>query len=106
MGTIPRKIKKVNGSVKCKMGPLVFETKDDRIFLEKIGKIFDNAVEAGRIIMRKGRLPTWDGARKHEMEAHQMIMAHYFKNVEKTNKLIGKKPGFLSRMLKKLRIIN
>jgi hypothetical protein len=91
MGIIPRKLKKVNGFVKCKMGPLIFETDKDRIFLEKIGKIFDNAVKEGRIIMRPGRLPTWDGAKKKEMEAHQIIMAHYLKNFKETGKIIDER---------------
>jgi hypothetical protein len=106
MGTIPRKIKKVKGFVQFKMGPLVYETENDRIFLEKIGKTFDRAVEEGRIIMRPGRLPQRNDPTDEEIEAHEIVMAHYFENVKETNKIIGKKPGFISRVLKKLRIIN
>jgi hypothetical protein len=106
MGIIPRKIKKVKGFVKCKMGPLVYETDKDRIFLEKIGKVFDNAVEEGRIIMRPGRLPKRNDPTDEEIESHEMIMSHYFENVKETNKRIGNKPRFLSRILKKIGIIS
>ncbi|MBT7706813.1 hypothetical protein HN747_05205 [archaeon] len=91
MGHIPRKLKKVNGFVLSKAGLSVYEDKEDKVKLELLGKIFDTAVEEGRIIMEDGKLPTWDGAKKEEMNAHKLIMAHYLKNLEETGKLLDKR---------------
>ena len=96
MGIIPRKLKKINGFFKWKFGILVYETEDDRIFLIEIGKTFDNAVKEGRIIIEPGKLPTWDGVNKKEMEVHRIIMAHYLKNINEINDIVGErvKKGF------------
>ena len=80
---IPRELKTVSGWLKSSYGEIPWETPEDKKDLKAIIQIYEKALQAERIVVRReGALPKFNGARIEERMAMQTLQNHTLMNLK------------------------
>ena len=86
MSKIPRKLKQINGYVLSRVGPLPYETDQDKDQLTLIANIIDHALKQKHILFYKGQSsPSWgQGVSEKEQQSWSYAFEHKQINEPKT----------------------